>query len=55
MSISYLQGQTQRVRITLDLTGMNDFNEHQIDWDKVFELEPNESVSAYVEDLDVDW
>jgi hypothetical protein len=55
MSISYLQGQTQRVRITLDLNVMSDFNAHQIDWDKVFELEPNETVSAYVEDLDVEW
>jgi len=30
---------------------MSDFNPHQIDWNKLFELEDNESVESYVEDL----
>jgi hypothetical protein len=51
MSVSYLQGQKQRYRVTLELDVLNDFDPHNMEWDKVFELEPNENVSAYVEDL----
>jgi hypothetical protein len=51
MSVSYLQAQKQRYRITLDLSVLPDFNPHQIDWNKLFELEPAEKVDAYVEDL----
>jgi hypothetical protein len=52
MSVAFHQAQKQRYRITLDLTVMNDFDAHQIDWEKLFKLEPSEKVSAYVEDLD---
>lgn len=55
MSISYLQAQKKSVRVTLDFEVYDDFNPRQINWDKVFELEPNETVSVYIEDLDVDW
>ena len=34
---------------------MEDFNPRQIKWEKTLKLEPNEKVSAYVEDFDVDW
>lgn len=51
MSVSYLSAQKQRYRITLDLSVFPDFNPHQIDWNKLFELEPAEKVNAYVEDL----
>ena len=52
MSVAFQQAQKQRYRITQDLTVMNDFDAHQIDWEKLFKLEPSEKVSAYVEDLD---
>jgi hypothetical protein len=52
---SYLSAQKQRYRITLELDVMSDFNPHQINWKKLFELEPNESVESYVEDLSVHW
>ena len=52
MSVAFHQAQKQRYRITLDLTVMSDFDPHQIDWEKLFELEPSERASAYVEDLD---
>ena len=55
MSISYSLAQKKSVRVTLDFEVYDDFNPRQINWDKVFELEPNESVSVYIEDLDVDW
>ncbi len=53
MSISYYNQTTQRYRITLDIDVLNDFNPHQIDWGKVLQLEPNESVQSYTETLDI--
>ena len=55
MSVAYLQAQKKRVRVTLDLDVYEDFHPHQINWAKVFELEGDETVEAYVEDLDIDW
>jgi hypothetical protein len=51
MSVAYRQAQKQRYRITLDLSVFGDFDPHQIDWEKLFELEPAEKCDAYVEDL----
>jgi len=47
------QAQKQRYRITLDLSVFGDFDPHQIDWEKLFKLEPAEKCDAYVEDLSV--
>tara|TARA_Y100000592_G_scaffold99102_1_gene174020 strand:- start:426 stop:593 length:168 start_codon:yes stop_codon:yes gene_type:complete len=52
MSVSYFQGQKKHVRVTLTLSVQDDFNARQIDWRKLFELEPNEEVESYIEDLD---
>ena len=51
MSVSYTQAQKQRYRITLDLEVLSDFNPHQIDWEELFNLEGNERVESYIEDL----
>jgi hypothetical protein len=51
MSVAYQQAQAVRYRVTLDITAFPDFNPHQIQWDRVLDLEPAERVSAYVEDL----
>lgn len=51
MSVAYQQAQKQRYRITLDLNVLGDFDPHQIDWEKLFKLEPAERCEAYVEDL----
>jgi len=51
MSVAYTQAQKQRYRVTLDLSVFGDFDPHQIDWEKIFKLEPAERVEAYVEDL----
>jgi len=48
---SYLLAQKNKYRITLEVNAMSDFNPYQIDWNKLFELEDNESVESYVEDL----
>jgi hypothetical protein len=53
--VSYTLAQKRRVRITLDLEVMSDFNPRDIDWEKLFKLEPNESVETYIEDMNIDW
>lgn len=54
MSKVYAQAQRQKFRITLELDVLGDFNPRDINWEKLFELEPNEKVSAYIEDLNRD-
>ena len=51
MSVAYHQAQKQRYRVTLEFDVLSDFDPHNMDWEKTFQLEPAESVSAYVEDL----
>lgn len=51
MSIAYLQGQKQRVRVTLELDVYEDFNARDINWERLFNLEGDETVEAYVEEL----
>jgi len=49
MSLAYAQ--KQRFRVTLELDVLEDFDAHNIDWEKVLDVQGNESVTAYVEDL----
>ena len=53
--VSYLKAQKRRVRITLDMEVMEDFDPRQIDYEKIFNLEPAEKVEVYIEDMDIDW
>ena len=53
--VSYQLAQKRRVRITLDLDVMSDFNPRDIDYSQLFKLEPNETVESYVEDFETDW
>ncbi len=53
MSVSYSVAQKSKYRITLELDVMEDFDPHQIHWEDVFELKTNESINAYVEDLQI--
>jgi hypothetical protein len=50
-SVAYHQVQKQKYRVTIELEVLNDFDPHNLDWEKIFDLEPAEKVSAYVEDL----
>ena len=52
MSDAYLAAQKQRFRITLELDVQGDFNPHNLDWEKVLDIQGNEKVTAYIEDLD---
>ena len=54
MPVLYTQGQKKQVRVTLTLSVESDFNARQIDWRKLFELEDNEQVESYIEELWID-
>lgn len=51
MSTAFLQAQKKKVRVTLEFDVFSDFDARQIDYERVFELEPAEKVEAYVEDF----
>ena len=50
--VSYLAAQKQKVRITLEMEVFEDFDARNINWEKLFNLEPAEKVTAYVEEFD---
>ena len=50
--VSYQLARKRRVRITLDFDVLSDFNPRDIDFNKLFKLEPSEDVNAYIEDFD---
>ena len=54
MSKVYSQAQKQKYRITLELDVLSDFNPRDINWERLFDLEPAEKVSAYIEDFSRD-
>ena len=51
MSVLYSQAQKSKYRITLEVEGLSDFNPKQIDWAKVLEIQDNESIESYIEDM----
>jgi hypothetical protein len=53
MAVAYHQAQKQKYRVTIELEVLSDFDPHNLDWEKIFDLEPAEKVSAYVESLSV--
>ena len=53
MSVAFLQAQKKKVRVTLEFDVFQDFDAKQIDFEKLFNLEPAESVSVYVEDFSI--
>tara|TARA_B100001559_G_scaffold133104_1_gene111910 strand:- start:512 stop:685 length:174 start_codon:yes stop_codon:yes gene_type:complete len=51
MSVLYSQAAKSKYRITLDVEVLSDFNPKQIDWAKVLEIQDNESIESYIEDM----
>ena len=51
MTVSYYNRTQNKYRITSDIIVDDDYNPHQIDWHKVLQLEDNEEVESYTEDL----
>ena len=48
---SFSYAQKTKYRITLELDVLDDFQPHNIDWEKVLDVQGTENVTAYVEDL----
>ena len=53
MAVSNTYRTTERYRITLEVCVEDDFNPQQIDWAKVLQLEENEYVQSYTENLTI--
>ena len=53
MTVSNIYGQKSKYRITLEIEALDDFNPHQINWDKVLDMQDNESVESVIEDLNI--
>jgi len=51
MPVLYNQATKSKYRITLDVEVLSDFNPKQINWGKVLDLQCNETVESYIEDL----
>lgn len=51
MPSAHFSAQRSKYRVTLEITAYDDFQPHNIDWEKLLEVQGNESVDAYVEDL----
>ena len=52
MSATYIPRKTE-YRVTLELDVMDDFNAHNIDFEKLLDLQGDKRVDTYVEDLSV--
>ena len=48
---SFSYAQKTKYRITLELDVLDDFQPHNIDWEKLLDDQGTESVTAYVEHL----
>ena len=53
MSVLYSQASKSKYRITLELDVLSDFNPRDIVWDKVFQIQDNEQIDVYIEDLSI--
>ena len=51
MPVSYPALHQSKYRVTLELDVHDDFNPHQIDWVKLLDVQNNEKITSYVEDL----
>ena len=51
MPVSYAEACKSKYRVTLDLEVQEDFNPHNIDWERVLDFQRNERINSYVEDL----
>ena len=53
MTVSYINRAHAKYRITLELDVIDDFNPRDINWSKVFQINEDETVEAYIEELDI--
>jgi len=50
----YTLAQKTRYRVTLNIEALDDFDPHNINWNKLFDLQGDESCEVYVENLSED-
>ena len=53
MTVSNIYGQKTKYRITLELDVQDDFNPRQINWRKVLQINEDEDLDCYIEDIDL--
>ena len=53
MAVSNYYGTKSKYRITLELDVLDDFNPRQIDWRKVLQINEDEDLDCYIEDIDL--
>ena len=53
MTVSNYYGQKSKYRITLELDVLDDFNPREIDWRKVLQINEDEDLDCYIEDIDL--
>ena len=53
MPVSYYNCTPTKYRITLELDVQDDFNPRQIDWRKVLQINEDEDLDCYIEDIDL--
>ena len=53
MAVSNYYGTKNKYRITLELDVLDDLNPRQIDWGKVLQINEDESIDCYIEDIDL--
>ena len=51
MPVLYSQATKSKYRITLEVSALDDFSPHQIDWRKVLDMQDNEEVESIIEDM----
>ena len=51
MAVSNIYAPKTKYRITLELDVLDDFNPQHINWGKVLQLEDNETVESYIENM----
>jgi len=49
-----LPGQLQRFSVTLDFVVQDDFDPYQIDWEDMFSIQSNETITVSIKDHSVD-
>ena len=53
MAVSNIYAPKTKYRITLELDVLDDFNPQHINWGNVLQLEDNETVESYIEDMSI--
>jgi len=47
----YAHAQRQKFRVTLEFDVYEDFDPYNVDWNKLFDIEGQESLDVHIEDL----